>query len=297
MCSLFEVEQLHNASDTFVSVMMMDGQIRVCVFLLAGFYTGLPALGWVLCSTRLSSQVLSGRVSAFVLSLLLVDLLELVLSHLVAQQILRGEFCQWGHFDWWKLCTLFFGVRLCGLYFHQLVALESVLSLTGPHCCWRLLSAPPCSLPLCLALWLGLQFYVGLFKTHLSQVYPSFIITLTLCVLPLILPVLICLLMCSTSHRPVGSQRRRPGPVIPAVAMVTAYILYAPCLTLVCVASYLIPSLCSHPYSLVPEAMWEMAFAMMSLRLAMDPLLCVLVIRKAAGGHQESVGDTEAMLH
>lgn len=122
--------------------------------------------------------------------------------------------------------------------------------------------------------------------------YPSFIATLTLCVFPLALPVPTCLLTCS--HRPTCQRQtpKSPGLTIPAVAMVTAYVLYAPCLTLVCVASYLIPSSCAHPYTVIPEAMWVMAFAVMSLRLIMDPLLCVLVLRETSKRHHRPAGDT-----
>lgn len=48
---------------------------------------------------------------------------------------------------------LFIGARLCGLCFHQLGALESILSLKH-HRCFPCFSSPCCSILVCLGIWI-----------------------------------------------------------------------------------------------------------------------------------------------
>ncbi|KAI4890624.1 hypothetical protein NFI96_004453 [Prochilodus magdalenae] len=111
----------------------LAGKIRLSIFLIAGLCGGLSALVWalrVLCGHYKSG----GRISTFIIMLLLSDLLELLLSPYVVTKLLQDDYC----WDWNWTCRLLTSVwsalLIYGLHLQQVVALEAALSFRHPPC-------------------------------------------------------------------------------------------------------------------------------------------------------------------
>ena len=120
---------------------------REAIFLIFGLCAGIPALAWALCVLLLHVRV-GGRVSIFIIFLLLIGAVEFFLISFILTLELHNEY------DFPRFAIVaFIGTGLFGLCFHQLVALESILSLRHPHCFTRL-SSPLYSITICLAIWI-----------------------------------------------------------------------------------------------------------------------------------------------
>ncbi|XP_038831932.1 uncharacterized protein LOC120030581 [Salvelinus namaycush] len=98
--------------------------IAVSVLLLLGIC--LPALGWIIILSVFRKRWERKHVTAFLVSLLIADTLQLIASPFIVETVLTGVPC-W-HASWW--CTtvyiLFSVSRFCGLLFHLLVALDKI---------------------------------------------------------------------------------------------------------------------------------------------------------------------------
>ncbi|KAI4881573.1 hypothetical protein NFI96_009995 [Prochilodus magdalenae] len=68
------------------------GKIRLSIFLIAGLCVGLPALVWAL-RVLYGHYKSGGRISTFIIMLLLSDLLELLLSPYVVTVLLQDDYC------------------------------------------------------------------------------------------------------------------------------------------------------------------------------------------------------------
>ena len=127
-----------------------------------------------------------GRVSTFILFLLLSDLLDLGVTPLMIQKILTGQQIVSWH-DPWGLITLFFGTRLLALYLHQLVALESILHLRHPQYS-ACIASPPNSMFICLSVWVIVAFLTRICNTRVPP-YFSFSVYVVLCLVPLVMAI------------------------------------------------------------------------------------------------------------
>ncbi|KAI4877032.1 hypothetical protein NFI96_009677, partial [Prochilodus magdalenae] len=117
--------------------------IVTVMFLIVGLFLGPPAVVWALHVLH-HHRKSGGRVSVVSVFLLLSDLLELILSSAIVILIMSGQYKM--------ICDVFagpvFGTRVCGHHLHQLVALESVLSLRYPAVAH--IFSPLCSTVLCI---------------------------------------------------------------------------------------------------------------------------------------------------
>ena len=163
------------------------------LFFSASLCAGLPTIVWALYRLR-RHQEEGGTVSAFVVSLIFSDILEVVLSPFLNTSLLERGPCS-------PCEVLFFsviGARLCGLHFHQLVALEGILRLTYPHSSSHFFHVflPPA---LSLTVWITVIscnfFPIGLF------------INLIICVVPVILAFITSALTFRLSSSSAGAQR------------------------------------------------------------------------------------------
>lgn len=104
--------------------------IYVAIILSVGICLGLPLLLWALRRLHVFLRR-GGRITAFVASVLLFDFLELVMSSVVVIVLARGV-CLITSIKCRLMLFLWLGMQFCGLHFHQLGALEAILSLINP---------------------------------------------------------------------------------------------------------------------------------------------------------------------
>ncbi|KAI4887213.1 hypothetical protein NFI96_008580 [Prochilodus magdalenae] len=230
-------------------------------FLISSLCVAVPTLVWSLHCLYVCWKS-GGRVSVFTIVLLLNVLLQSAFSPPWIMMNLdipcRSEACDW-------TVKLFATTDLCGLYLHQLVALESVLSLRYPLPTADLFSRP-CSITLSVALYLlclacaVLTVYVGLpfalASTGISIV--TFILTVK---------------APPTPHN-VAVTNTRPGQWVLVVTMVTLIVFYLPSL----VTQYLASLQAVYRFADMRylDSALLVTFSLRSLRLISDTLLCVL---------------------
>ena len=215
-----------------------------------------------------------GRVSTFILFLLLSDLLDLGVTPLMILNILG-----WPPYIHGDLSTLFFGTRLLALYLHQLVALESILHLRHPQYSARIAS-PPNSMFICLSVWVTVVF-LNRICDDIEPPYFSFSVYVVLCLVPLVMAIVTCVL--ALTDCPINSQASSPGQgrraaiLVTTASIVTFVFVYMPVLVFTCLALYPSHLADDHPFHPVPELAWLLTTSAMCLRVMTDPLLCVLV--------------------
>ncbi|KAG5261275.1 hypothetical protein AALO_G00302020 [Alosa alosa] len=252
---------------------MDDVSTRIIIFLVIGVCVGVPAVSWALRMLFLHVRG-GGRVSIFIIFLLFSDILELFLiPFLIASMssnVIGRHGCGYSRLWYFydrdcpiALIVAFIGPRLCGLCFHQLVALESILSLRHPHCV-SCLSSPFCSIPISVAIWICPLIYF---------ISPSVLSLMCFALLPVavIVAILSCVFTakasCSCADPGTTSRKDRGTSVrVLAVAMGALWVLYAPFL--------FVPLWIIFPY------IGSMFVCIMSFRVVADPLLCVLVFKK-----------------
>lgn len=240
--------------------------IRHSIFLITGMCVGLPLVVWVLCVQR--HHKLSGRrTSVFVTTLLLTDLVEMVLSPVILlSQAVRGN---------GPISLLFFGVRYCGLHFHQMVALEGVMARTylpiSFLCLWRLLSILFC-------LTEGVFLLFCLFFHPFAQTT-----TVTLCwllVAVIILGATSKLTFTSTTSTSESSVTvQEEDHMVLTVATLSFFTLYGPFLALEFAKASIPPASFQRHANGILIAM-AMVHPAVCLRLLVDPILCFLVVRQ-----------------
>lgn len=229
------------------------GHIRTVIFLIAGLCAGLPALVWAVRSLH-QLQPGNGRVSIFIVSLIFSDALELLLIPFLVAGVL----------EWVRVPALllyaFLAARLCGFYFHQLVALGGLLSLRYPLCA-SLFSSRLISSIISIVLWtcaIILFFYKGL--TFLMFLFG----------LACVVAIITCCLACKTSGS-VSYIGMNPVLYVIIIALVTLAVLYVPFMSVHCTCIFAFGPGCFE------SPPWIMTLSIMSMRLITDPLLCVLV--------------------
>lgn len=262
----------HRAADQFHAV---DGvYTRLSIFLIIGLCLGSTAVAWVL---RLLLQHVraGGRVSVFIVFLLLSVILELFLIPFIVGSLLFGFQCEilkkheYGNKCSTFLIGAFIGTRLCGLCFHQLVALEGSMSLRPP-CAFTRLSSPFFSIPICLTVWICSS-------TFIIHPTPFVVIGFILFAVAVIAAVLTCVVTFKTfqSHSGAGETSytvRGTGLRILVVAMGSLWLLYFPFFVWFCVLLGEDLKGFSHTAS--------MFVCIMGFRVVGDPLLCLLVWRE-----------------
>ncbi|KAL2079001.1 hypothetical protein ACEWY4_024745 [Coilia grayii] len=243
---------------------------------LVGFGLGIGFLFWALLSLRRHRRV-GGRISFFIFSLLLTDVLEMILLAIITV-IYMTVF--WGNeeeeensgqnpalgfpYVFFVVCLALMYFRLCGCCFHQLVALEGILTLTNSDGTTGL-SSPRASIPVSVILWVWGVVCVY-FTFNQDQSILMLASYLACVVLAIASAIITCLKANAQSSRPTRKQILR----VLSVALVTLALLYGPVFTCVCLYAMGLPQ----------GEFFYIAAAIMNFSLVTDPLLCVLVFWK-----------------
>lgn len=245
---------------------------RLLAVVIPGLCVGLPAVVWALRAQGVHRRG-GGRVTPFTFCLLLSDVLEVIL--LLFLLLLQLNVCTMLVFPCWVWFPLAVGVRLCGMHFHQLVALEGVLAVTHPFCLERLASLLV-SVPISVTLW------VAAMSLYVSPI--SLIVNVVLCLVPLALVITNAVLTFRNPPPP-------PPPPLPAAASELTSSLSVrvekrpQCFSVVALVSMVMISFptCGLFFGVLTSIYWlYIIFFLMNLRLILDPLLCALVWREAS---------------
>lgn len=129
-------EYSDHPTDNYDNSVPNDSDIRRIIFFITSVCVGFPALVWAFRLLHLHRKI-RGRISVFILLLLLNDLIQLPL-HLY---ILAGILTRFRSFII-PLGQFWLGLHWCGFHLHQLVALEGILTLKYPLWSARIFSLP-----------------------------------------------------------------------------------------------------------------------------------------------------------
>lgn len=256
----------YNSYEKNITVYKINGTvyqhagIRMSLFEIVCISACLPALIW---ATRWLRQLrgTGGRASAFMVSLLLSDTLEVLLCPYFLTCFLSDTYPPS------STCTPVWGaIRLCGFCFHQLVALEGILTLRPPLCLSQVdlyLSSQVLSIVISLIVWIFGVILVFNMES-MSFVFPFACVCIVV--------VALCVLACK-AYRAIAYTGMNPALYVTAVALFTLIFLYGPYMFLyiTCNGFVIEHDLCFHVST--------MCLCIMSLRLIADPLLSLLVCK------------------
>ncbi len=238
-----------------------SSEIRLCIFLITSVCVGLPALVWAFRLLHLHRKI-RGQISAFIVLLLLGDLIHLLVNlYTVTELLIRDGY--WFPGIILQLCS---GLSLNG-FLHQLVALEGVLRLKYPLCSARIFSLP-CYITISILVIVFSIVSVFIFFMHLFVTRNISLFSLGTFLAPLSLLLVTFTITCKASSTPVSKNTRS----ILIVAIVNFVMLYLPFMLVICVYYFTM-----HMFDI---SWWlVMSLCLMSLRVISDPILCVLVCR------------------
>ncbi len=235
-------------------------EIRLCIFLITTVCVGLPALVWAFRLLHLHRKI-RGRISAFILLLLLTDLIQLLINLYIVTIIL----IQYRDPNL-EIILIWLGLNWCGFHLHHLVALEGVSTLTYPLFSARIFSLP-CYIIISIIVLILSAVSVFLFVTQPIVNMRMLLFSLGISLTPLLSLVVTFTITCKASSTPVSKNTRSMF----AVAIVNFVMLYLPFMLVTCVHLF-------HMYRV--DISWHMmCLCLISLRVISDPILCVLVCR------------------
>lgn len=238
----------------------MDYQIRFYMFLSTGLFVGVPTLCRAACSYY-QHRLSSGKNSLFIITLLLNDALQLLLTLLFLARDLIPI-----HFVFEHLYDM---TRLQGLWLHQLVALEGAVSVSHSKYA-AVFSSVPCSACVTLTAQLVVSIILLFSYTHQSVI-------IFLIVVPALNNGVMCFFMCSNkSHQ---TMSRSITAKILAVSMVTYIIQCGP--YFVTVFIFLLEGGDVPAYNLRENFMeWEnWSFSIIIFRVIADSILVCMLPR------------------
>ncbi|KAL2078892.1 hypothetical protein ACEWY4_024636 [Coilia grayii] len=239
---------------------------RLLAVVIPGLCVGLPTVVWALRAQGAHRRG-GGRVTPFTFCLLLSDVLEVIL--LLFLLVLQLNVCTMLVFPCWLWFPAAVGVRLCGMHFHQLAALEGTLAVTHPFCLERLASLPV-SVPICITLW------VSAFSLYVSPI--SLIVNVVLCLVPLALLITNAVL---TFRKPTPAP---PATCDPASGLGQRAEKRPQGFAVVAIVSVSLVSVptCGLFFGVLTSIYWlYVIFFLMNLRLILDPLLCHMLWSEA----------------
>ncbi len=242
----------------------LEIKVRLSIFIITAACAGLPALVW---SVRdlIHHRKNGHRISVFIILLLLTDFLELFLSPYILLKHLLDEIPSYKDWTCWVLWSLWWSLRVCGLLLNQLVALEGILSLKYPLYTGSVFSLP------CFRIFYILAFLcIIIGQIVLHPVYYFFLAVLVL-IVSVVTWVIYCGFSCCADHH--SHTSRKPDHHILVVFIYTLLVLYLPFMALRLFLFF------ARPSKLSP--LWYIPYFLMSMRLVIDPLLCVLVCRQS----------------
>lgn len=240
---------------------------RLSLYSIIGLMQGLFALVWAGHSLHLHHRG-GGQVSKRVVFLLLSDILQVILMTLVVASLQHYSLCSADGFDCFKLSCFLGAIRLWGLCFHQLVAIEGL--------CHR----HPC---LCFATFYTVLLFViwylstAMFRI-ISEISAIFVFLLYAgCIVQVV--VMALTVKPSWSCDPPSQVPQRPSSSVLAVAIFTLVFLYGP--IMVWSVWFVITHDMTGTVDLSDFVPFGSMFAcLMSFQVVADSLLCVLVCRE-----------------
>lgn len=238
-------------------------KIRHSIFCITAVCVGLPCLIWAFYSVHLQRKAI-GRISAFIILLLLNHLLQLLLYSCLVSYLLSSGF----NYHPGIILLLIVCLKIAGLHLQPLVALEAALTMKYP-----MISARLCSRRcyIIITVFIPVMYALGFIfggpvveLVCLGLTFGSFLLPACLLVATGII-----IYMPTTTSTSVTDSR--PGLMIFTVSLVTLLVLYLPSVIL---SSVLILNF--H----LSESWLIMTFCLLSLTVISEPLLCVLVCRQ-----------------
>ncbi|XP_067303485.1 uncharacterized protein [Pseudorasbora parva] len=235
-------------------------EIRLSIFLITALCVGVPCLIWAFYFVHRQRKT-RGRISAFIILLLLCDLLQLLMYPYIVTIFLSFI----SFFDVITFLGLYC-LKVCGLYLQQLVALEGVLTLKYLLISARIFSAPCYIIISIIILIIPLMY--GLLMVFIGYGYDLYI-TIGIILAPVCLLVATGIITFKAPPTPASTPvtENRPGAVLFLVSTVNLVVLYIPCVLI-----YFI--------RLFDMSWFTMSFCLLSLTVISEPLLCVLVCRE-----------------
>lgn len=231
------------------------------IFFIASVCVGLPALVWAFRLLHLHRKI-RGRISVFILLLLLNDLIQLPLHLYIVTDIL-AKYRSVIH----ELYQFWMGLHWCGFHLHQLVALEGVLTLKYPLCSARIFSLPCYIIISILVLFFSIVSALFILMHSLEYKNMS-VFSLSTSLVPLIVLAVTFTITCKASSTPVSKNIRS----VLTVAILTFVMMYLPILLIIWLSFF-------HLDRYV-NSWFIMSYCLMNLRVISDSILCVLVCRE-----------------
>nr|XP_017209271.1 uncharacterized protein LOC101885830 isoform X2 [Danio rerio] len=264
----------HNDGDVYHQIHPYDtyhytyfNEIRLSIFGIVAVCVGLPCLIWAFYSVHLQRKA-SGRISAFIILLLLTDLLQLLLYPYIVSYLLS-----FGYFHLLPFTVVVSAcVKITGLHMQALVALEAALSRKYPRISARMCSWPCYIMISIIILLIPVIFVFGIVfggpsvgEVYLYSTFGSFLLPACLLVAT---GIIIYKAPPTATSTPVTYSR--PGAAVFAVSLVTLLVLYLPSVVLLIVK----------PHYHISDSWMIMTLCLVSFTVVSEPLLCVLVCRQ-----------------
>ena len=222
----------------------------VCGFLMCGVCFGVLALLWTLNVVGHQYKK-KPSVSAFMVLLIINDILELILNLYVIAKLFQGDRCEEPTCR--ILSSFWSGLRVCGVFLQQMMVLETDLALRNVLCCAAVFF--PCSFVISA---IGFMFF---FKWLFSSSPPLHLFTL---LPPLAVTVTSFAVTCGTPASKIPSSNKH---------MYKYGILTVAALTMMLYLLFLIAYFSQGRWGLL-------VVCLLSLRMIIDPLLCASVCRE-----------------
>ncbi|XP_063042982.1 uncharacterized protein LOC134437424 [Engraulis encrasicolus] len=243
----------------FVSSSVAVPAVLVAFGLATGF------LLWALLALRTHHNA-GRRVSFTTVSLLVTDIAEMIFLAVIAivyMAVSRDNPTLSYAYGFFVVCMAVIYFRLCASCFHQLAALEGLLSLTSSLGTTGL-ATPRVSIPISVAVWVwGI---VSVYLTFQRDLSVLLLATYLACLLLLVVSSIVTCLKANAQSPPVRKQVLR----VFGVATATHVLLYGPVFTCVCLYAMGLPQ----------GEVFNIAAAIMNFSLVTDPLLLALVLRR-----------------
>lgn len=244
--------------------------IRLSIFFIAAVCVGLPCLIWAFYLVHLQRKT-RGRISAFIILLLLSDLLQLLLYPYIVSKLFSFTFFS-------GLDTVIMGagyvyLKICSLHLQQLVVLEGVLTLKYPLISAHIFSSPCYTIISIIVLLFSLMCVLLLVFSGPHGGPHGLYLGFGSIMAPVFLLVVAGIIIFKAPPTPASTPAtdNRPGALLFLVNMVNLVLLYLPSVLVFCVQIFLFH---------ISMSLYIMSHCLLSLTVISEPLLCVLVCRE-----------------
>lgn len=248
--------------------------IRLSIFFIPAVCVGLPCLIWAFYFVHLQRKT-RGRISAFIILLLLSDLLQLLLYPVfIVPALLSLHF--FPGFNLIFIVVVIFCLKICSLHLQQLVALEGVLTLKYPQISAHIFSSPCYVIISIIILLFSLMFVLLLVFGGPNRGLIGVSLGLGSVLAPVCLLVVTGIITYKAPPTPASTPvtHNRPGSSLILVNIFTVCVLYLPCVLVHCVQIW------ADLFFDLPVSLKVMSYCLLSLTVISEPLLCVLVCRE-----------------